>query len=137
MEITIDAAAEAYVRRLSAIWVAPMSRECMACFVERMLRQFGCDGTLRFAQAYRDLRAPRATGLERRLGAAGGHCDCEVFWNALEPAPHLWVSRRGGGDEGGNDSQLEPPEQMPLCMGVRKGSTQACGLWARQRRPRW
>ncbi|WP_425464517.1 DUF2695 domain-containing protein [Nocardioides eburneiflavus] len=39
---------------------------------------FGCCTTLRFATRYRDLRAPRAVGLERRLGDRGGFCDCEI-----------------------------------------------------------
>ena len=72
----------------------PHARECLVCYVLRMLNEFGCDTTLRFARGYRDLRAPRATALETRLGNMGGFCDCEIFLNGMRRAPHLRHLRR-------------------------------------------
>ena len=41
----------------------------------------GCDTMLRWARRWRHLVRPRAAGLERRLEARGGFCDCEIFGN--------------------------------------------------------
>ena len=67
------------LRRAAADLTAVRPAECLLCYVHRML-ELGCTG-LRWAQRYRDLRAPRATALERRLGQRGGFCDCEIFLN--------------------------------------------------------
>jgi hypothetical protein len=120
-ELEIDQEAEAIVRALASQATEPHPGECLACYVARMLEDFGCDCTLRFARHYRDLRAPRASGLERRLGSMGGFCDCEIFLNGLRLFDHSWEDDRSG-----------PPPLAP-CRGVRRGSTRPCTLWARQR----
>lgn len=117
METTIDDEAERYLRQLSAKWVRPEQGECLTCFVNRMLTQFGCDGTLRFALFYRDKRAPRAASLEQALAGAGGYCDCEILMNAVEPAE--------GADRFGDDA----PTVMPACSEVSAGSTRPCANW--------
>ena len=43
--------------------------ECLLCYAYRMVLEFGCNGRLRFTLHYRDVRAPRGTGLES--GCAG------------------------------------------------------------------
>ncbi|MGY2875385.1 hypothetical protein ACVW00_002575 [Marmoricola sp. URHA0025 HA25] len=116
-DLGIDQEAEAIVRALADRATAPRPRECLACFVARMLEEFGCDCTLRFARHYRDVRAPRASGLERRLGSMGGFCDCEIFLNGLQRAD---LSR-----------EEDPAPPPPPCRGAQRGSTQACGLWMR------
>ena len=121
-ELEIDQEAEAIVRALAADATEPHPGECLACYVARMLEDFGCDCTLRFTRHYRDLRAPRASGLERRLGSLGGFCDCEIFLNGLRL---VGLSRE---DDDGSGS---PP--LANCRGVRHGSTQPCTLWAPQR----
>ncbi len=82
----------------------PGPRECLACFVERMVEAHGCGNRLQWALLWRDRRAPRATALERRLQAGGGYCDCEVLanvyarkqeWFGAEPPPCLEVNRAG------------------------------------------
>lgn len=78
-------------------------------------------GDLRWAIRYRDLAAPRATGLERRLAGMGGYCDCEVLMNAYVPLAS--VAELG----------TAPPELGP-CRGVRGGSTRPCTLWTRRMR---
>lgn len=137
MEPSITDDAEAYVRSLLDEWLAPRPRECLACYLDRVLERYGCDGDLRFARRYRDLVAPRATRLEQRLEAAGGYCDCEVLANAMQPAWRLWSTSRAV-DVDGQTVVLdaEPPEHMPQCAGVGRGSTQPCIHWHRLHRPR-
>lgn len=139
MERSISDEAEAYVRSLLDDWLVPHPGECVACFLDRALERSSCDGDLRFAELYRDLAAPRATALLPRLRAAGGHCDCEVLSNAMQPAWHLWSTSRELDLDGRSIVlEAEPPEAMPPCTGVRRGSTQPCRNWHRMRRPtRW
>jgi hypothetical protein len=59
--------------------MTPRPAECLHCYVYRML-EFGCR-ELRWAVRYRDMRAPRATALHRRLMSKGAGCDCEIFMN--------------------------------------------------------
>ena len=124
------------LRVLSSALTDPHDGECLLCYVYRML-EHGCTG-LRWALRYRDLRAPRATALEARLGQKGGYCDCEIFMNAYEPAEELW-SRGREYDEGDRTYWIdpEPPEQLPPCRGVRAGSTKGCTLWVRRWRGAW
>jgi hypothetical protein len=129
--------AERELRILSSALTEPRTGECLLCYVHRML-EHGCTG-LRWAVHYRDLRAPRVTGLERRLGNVGGYCDCEIFLNGYEPARDLWTPAREYDDEDGGTVYVdsEPPEQLPECRGARAGSTKGCSLWARLRRRGW
>lgn len=131
MDTTIDAQAEGFLRSLSDEWLRPHGAECLACYLNRMLAAFGCDGTLRFARSYREARAPRATALERRLVAAGGFCDCEVLFNVFAPAAPL--TSPGYRKEEDEDVEAPPPTGMPPCQGVRRGSTRPCLLWRRWR----
>jgi hypothetical protein len=92
-----------------------------------MLQAFGCDTRLRWARRWRDARLPRATGLERRLEARGGFCDCEIFWNGWTLRPDLQVVDVAG--------DLDWPETLPACAGVDRRSSQPCRLWEPWRRP--
>ena len=120
---------ERELRILSTALTDPHDGECLLCYVHRML-EYGCTG-LRWAVRYRDLRAPRATALERRLGRRGGYCDCEIFLNGYEPAPGAvdpvaGVLRRR--------EVAGPAPCLPWCTcRVDKG----CTLWVRQRRGAW
>jgi hypothetical protein len=125
-ELTIDQEAEQVLRTAAAELTDPGDRECLACFVARMLDEFGCDNTLRFALRHRDLQAPRAHALEHRLGRMGGYCDCEVLMNAYQLADDLL--------ERDEDDERHAPAQLPDCRRVRFGSTQPCANWVRQRR---
>ena len=102
-------AVEAELAELSRRLTQPGERECLRCFLLRMIHEFGCDGTHRWTVHWRDLRAPRATGLVPRLQRRGGCCcDCEVIFNVFPDYP---------GDE------LLP------CAGVlQAGSVQPCDL---------
>lgn len=117
--------AEAIVLDLTRRLTNPGDGECLYCYVVRMLDNHGCDNTLRWAGAFRDLRAPRATGLESRLGQMGGFCDCEIFLNGVTLAPRLLV---------GEDADERWPNPRPRCDRVRAGSTKGCANWVRRRR---
>ena len=137
MERSIADEAEHYLGGPLEGWLAPQPGECLACYLERALEPSGCDGRLRYAELYRDLAAPRATALLRRLEASGGYCDCEVLCNAMQPAWHLWSTSREIEVDGRTIVlEAEPPESMPPCTGVRRGSTQPCRNWHRMARPR-
>lgn len=112
----------------------PDDGECLLCFVRRQIEEFGCDTTLRFARHYRDLVAPRATALERRLGQKGGYCDCEIFLNGYRLVDELWTPEREIQRDGYVEiAEPEPPKAMPPCRRVRRLSTQPCGWWTRLR----
>jgi hypothetical protein len=130
--------AERVLADASLALLGPEPRECLLCYVHRMLVEFGCDGRLRFAGHFRDLRAPRATALERRLGMTGGYCDCEIFLNGYDLRQVYWVPEVGEPPwelEGEDDREQTWSQQLPPCTGVRAGSTQPCRLW--WRRLRW
>lgn len=99
----------------------PHPVECLACYVWRMLDEYGCNATLRWACRWRDARAPRATALEHRLARRGGCCDCELFLN-------VWTSQACS-DDGDRDSRWRYRPPSTLCRGVRRGSSQPCAAW--------
>jgi hypothetical protein len=118
---------EEEIAGLARLLTAPRMGECVFCFTNRMVVDHGCDHTLRWVRRWRELRAPRATALLRRLRARGAFCDCEVFangWDVTVQTVHDPVT----GEE------CWPPE-VTGCRGVRPGSAQPCTLW--QPRPRW
>src|SRR5260221_11960945 len=65
---------EAELAELSQRLTAPGERECLRCYLLRMISEFGCDGSHRWTVRWRDLRAPRARGLVRRMQRRGGRC---------------------------------------------------------------
>lgn len=134
-DITIDDLAEQLVREAAETLTSPRPHECLLCYVARMLEEFRCDCTLRFALRYRDRTAPQATALAARLGRAGGFCDCEIFLNGWSPHRRLWSAPRIEIERGVRyRTDPEPPPVLPPCPGVRPGSTQPCELWVRRRR---
>ena len=57
---------EAELAELSQRLTEPGERECLRCYLLRMISEFGCDGSHRWTVRGRDLRAPRGA----RPGAA-------------------------------------------------------------------
>jgi hypothetical protein len=55
--------AEAFVRQRATELVRPRENECLCCYVARLLDEFPCDGSHRYALHYRDAKAPRASAL--------------------------------------------------------------------------
>ena len=126
-ETSVADEAERYLKILTDPDSEPGEQECLACYVARMLTAHGCDTTLRWAQRFRDVRVPAATGLERRLGSVGGFCDCEIFMNGYGLVRELLVRDI-------DTDELEPPALPPLCAGVRRTSAKPCINWERRRR---
>lgn len=111
--------AEHFIRARADELTRPHDKECLCCYLARMLDQFPCDGSHRHALRFRDLTAPRATALLERLSRVGGCCcDCEVFLNGYQP-------RSWSPDEAA---------ALPPCAGVRRGSVRPCANWVRLRR---
>jgi hypothetical protein len=96
--------------RLCRLLTEPGQRECLRCYLIRMLDEFGCNSTHRWTRRWRDARAPRARALIERLQQRGACCcDCEVLLNVFTDYP-------------------ETNRVLP-CAGVsRAGSTQPCDL---------
>jgi hypothetical protein len=80
-------AVEAELIALSLTLTEPDERECLRCFLLRMINEFGCTGAHRWTVRWRDVRAPRATGLLGKLTQLGGGCDCEVLLNVFPQYP--------------------------------------------------
>ena len=101
---------ETELAELSRRLTEPGQRECLRCFLVRMISEFGCDGSHRWTVRWRDLRAPRALGLVPRLQRRGAVCcDCEVIFNVFPDYPET--------------------DQILPCAGVtRAGSAAPCHL---------
>ncbi len=139
MTTTIDDEADRYLRALAASWITPERGECLVCYTQRMLLDFGCDDTLRFAVHYRDARASRATSLEQTLGSRGGYCDCKVLLNVYVPARPLHLPVLPADDDNLDDVDVGagPQSAVRSCETVNRGSTQPCSRWRKLRRGGW
>ncbi|WP_210605197.1 DUF2695 domain-containing protein [Brevibacterium oceani] len=147
---TIDTDVRTIIDSASAAILAPRPGECLVCYVNRQLSEFGCNGTHRFAESFRDRTAPRATAMLERLSRMGACCcDCEMFLNAFVLVDRPWITSMPFGELigtrlGSEDLDelrerfgiSEPPSTTLYlcCRLVRRGSTQACGNWTRLRR---
>ena len=131
---TATAQAEPIVRNAARQMLTPRTAECLVCYVDRHIEQYGCDNTHRFTEQYRAASAPRHTALVKRLSRMGACCcDCEIFLNAYRPRWNLWtadhwVSTADGGEE---FVECSPPASMPPCAGVPRGSVTPCVNWER------
>ena len=108
-------AVQAEIAELAFRLTEPGERECLRCFLLRMIEQFGCDNTHRWTARWRDLRSPGAKGLIRRLERQGACCcDCEVILNVYPDYPET--------------------DRLLPCAGVlRAGSSIPCDLSATRR----
>ena len=92
--------AERELRNVVRLVTTPHAGECLHCYVERMLEQFGCDGSHRFTWLWDDAQPKRVPNLFPRLTKLGGCCcDCEVLLNVyreglLGPTGRLRSCRR-------------------------------------------
>jgi hypothetical protein len=129
MDDTTAADLERELALVSAELTEPGEDECVLCYVDRMLRAFGCDNTLRWVRRWRDLRRPRVRGLERRMQARGGFCDCEVLMNGWALRADLLVRNE--------DGELDEPDPLPPCAGIGPRSSQPCTNWETWRRRGW
>lgn len=105
---------EAELIALSAALTEPGDRECLRCFLLRMISEFGCTSTHRWTVRWRDVQAPRATSLLRKLEELGGGCDCEVVRNVFPQYPRT-------------------PRLLPCAGQPQSGSAVPCDLRALRR----
>ena len=98
-DLDAGALAEQHVREVSDQLTTPRSPECLLCYLNRMMHEFGCDGTLRWSKLWGDRQRPKQFS-RRRLERQGGFCDCEVIMNVFRsdvedltdlaaPCPHV------------------------------------------------
>ena len=115
---------EEELQELSEEVTRPRPRECLACYLDRMLTTFGC-AKHRFTRRWARGRA-RGTeaGLVRWAATLGGLCcDCEVVFNTLSRSS---ARRRGGVLCAASLARLDAPEgHVPpgpvVCSGVDGG----------------
>jgi hypothetical protein len=105
----------------------PAPRECLPCFVARMVEATGCTGTLVWAEHWKRLRSPGASALMARLERQGAICDCALVTVPWTRAPDLRVWTTEGG--------LVELAALPACPGVRPRSTRPCELWTSRTLP--
>jgi len=127
--------AETLVRQLATELTRVREGECLCCYVARQLDECPCDGTHCHSLRYRDAAAPRATALAERLGRRSACCcDCELFLNAYELHSRFWTPEHEADEDGYTVLiESEPPELLPACAGVRRGSVSPCANWVRAR----
>jgi hypothetical protein len=96
----------------------PAARECLRCYLGRMLTEHGCDNTRRWTERWRDRRAPADERLLDELADRGGLCcDCEVVMN-------VWEDPGLGYDE--SEADIVPP-----CAGTgNREPLKLCAHWA-------
>ncbi len=121
-ETSVAAGAEHYLA--AVVEREPQDRECLVCFVARLVEEFGCDSSLLWARRFRDLRSPSATSLEQRYVERLVVCDCLVVSEAHQPVRELMVRDV-------HTDELEWPARLPPCAGVRRTNTRACAHWDR------
>jgi hypothetical protein len=64
----------------------PERRECLRCYLIRMIRTYGCDNTKKWTLVWQERHAPRHGQLIEDLEERGGICcDCEVIFNVWQP----------------------------------------------------
>ena len=110
--------AEGALRDVLGELTDPREGECLFCYVYRML-EFGCPADrLAWARRWRDLRAPRATCLARRLAAAEAY--------ATRDLPERVGAARISCSA---TTATAPTRRSCPCRGVRRGSpsTARCG----------
>lgn len=132
-----DTWADQMLREFAEELMRPRERECLQCYVARMLDDFGCNTRLRFATHFRDLTAPAALALPRRLGRVGAFCDCEIFLNGWWLDRAFWLTGTEPAAQSREAGATSAPAPLPPCTGVRRGSTQPCDIWVRRRQESW
>jgi hypothetical protein len=93
---------EADLVRLADGLTAPAARECLRCYLLRLIAEFGCDGSYRWTLRWMQGHGARPASQLRQLERRGGFCDCEIVMNAFPeyppvpgPLPCAGVSRPG------------------------------------------
>jgi len=74
---------------LSRRLTEPRPTECLRCYLLRLISEFGCDGTFRWAIRWRDVCASQPGRLLDQLASRGGCCDCEILMNVFPYYPDV------------------------------------------------
>jgi hypothetical protein len=100
----------------------PEERECLLCYLGRMLRRHGCDNTHRWTVHWRDRRFPGNEQLLTELEDRGGCCcDCEVTMNVWEE------------DAWEEEEEEEAAAPAPCDGTASKDPLDLCARWASYR----
>jgi hypothetical protein len=104
----------------------PARRECLRCYLVRMIRAHGCDNTKLWTLRWRDRRAPGDGQLIEQLEERGGICcDCEVVFNVWQQEESDWEEGEEGEKWDASGSQ-----QSPACAGTPGGDPLVpCARW--------
>jgi hypothetical protein len=103
----------------------PGRRECLRCYLVRMIRAHGCDNTKKWTIRWRDRRAPGDGQLMGQIEERGGICcDCEVVFNVWEHEDPDWEAEQDYVRPGTGDSR------WLVCPGTSGGDPLApCSQW--------
>ncbi|PZS25597.1 MAG: hypothetical protein DLM59_19925 [Pseudonocardiales bacterium] len=82
-----DVIAEQHVREVAEQITAPREGECLLCYACRQVRDFGCDGTLRWGTRWHGAQHRRPRSFVKRLQRQGGYCDCQVLMDVFRHYP--------------------------------------------------
>jgi hypothetical protein len=97
----------------------PGERECLLCYLGRMLRRHGCDNTRKWTVRWRDCRFPADQQLLAELEDRGGCCcDCEVTLNVWEADVATW------------DDEAETRPPAPCGGAAGENPLDLCARWA-------
>jgi len=104
----------------------PARRECLRCYLVRMIRAHGCDNTKQWTLRWRDRRVPGDGQLLEQLEERGGICcDCEVVFNVWQHEESDW--QEGEDDDGADTSDPRPAQ---ACSGTSGGDPLVpCTRW--------
>ena len=99
----------------------PGRRECLRCYLSRMLDSHSCDNSKRWTIRWRDRRASGDDDLMTELEARGGLCcDCEVVLN-------VWESDGAGYEADEDETRIV----FQRCLGTQPGEPLSlCTRWA-------
>jgi Protein of unknown function (DUF2695) len=104
----------------------PTRRECLRCYLVRMIRVHGCDNTRKWTLRWRDRCAPRNGQLIEQLEERGGICcDCEVAFNVWQDEGD-WPPAEGESSQSGTGDSQQPSG----CAGATGGDPLVlCARW--------
>lgn len=114
--------AESFTAELAARLLAFGDEECLLCYTNRMVDEFGCTGRLRFAVRWLEHHRHSRPDVVSDLRADGALCDCSLLLTVWTLREHLleWSTVMDCPDW---------PTVTPPCAGAPPGH--ACSNWRR------
>jgi hypothetical protein len=107
----------------------PARRECLRCYLVRMIRAHGCDNTKQWTIRWRDSRVPLDGQLLGQLEERGGICcDCEVVFNVWEHEGDDWQEEENAWR--GEQGEEVDARTLSACAGApARDPLLACARW--------